>query len=53
MATEYFFEMARPAATSSSVIVGWRREWSIIFASSGSETVRVLGRVEAMIGGVS
>jgi hypothetical protein len=30
-------------------MVGWRREWSIILASSGRETVRVLGRELAMV----
>jgi len=49
VATEYFLEMARPAETSSSVMVGWRREWSIIFARSGSEVRTVLGRVDAMV----
>jgi hypothetical protein len=49
VATEYFLEIWRPAETSSSVMVGWRREWSIILASSGRETVRVLGRELAMV----
>lgn len=50
MATEYFFEIWRPAETSESVMVGCSREWSIIFASSGRETCRVLGREVVMVG---
>jgi hypothetical protein len=50
VATEYFFEIWRPVATSESVMVGCSREWSIIFASSGRETCRVLGREVVMVG---
>ena len=48
VATPYFLLIWRPARTSSSVIVGWSREWSIIFARSSRETEIVFGRA-AMI----
>ena len=50
VATEYFADILRPSATMSSVIVGCRREWSIIFARVGRETLRVWGRGAAMVG---
>jgi hypothetical protein len=51
VATEYFFEIWRPVQTSESVMVGWRREWSIMEARSGREIRRVLGMDWDMVGG--
>ena len=52
VATPYFLDIWRPDSTSESVIVGCRREWSIIFARSSRFTFSVLGRaVDAIVGG--
>lgn len=45
VATLYFAAMERPVEISSSVIVGWRREWSIILARMGRDTDIVGGNV--------
>jgi hypothetical protein len=50
VATFHFFAMFKPVSTSSSVIVGCSREWSIILARSRRETFRDVGRgVESAI----
>lgn len=41
VATLYFAAIARPSEMLESVIVGWRREWSIIFARRGRDTLAV------------
>lgn len=40
-ATLYFADSARPLEMLASVMVGWRREWSIIFARRGRDTLVV------------
>ncbi len=49
VATLYFNEVLKPSTRTASVIVGWRREWSIIFERMGRETLTVGG---AMMSGV-
>ena len=41
VATLYFADIASPSEMPASVIVGWRREWSIIFARRGRDTLVV------------
>ena len=53
LATLYCREILRPASMSVSVMVGWRREWSIILAREGRETRIFEGGVaveEAIVG---
>lgn len=40
-ATLYFADIARPSEMMASVMVGWSREWSIIFARRGRDTLVV------------
>lgn len=50
VATFHFLAVFKPVRTSSSVMLGWSREWSIIFARPGREMVREVGRgVEVVI----
>lgn len=39
VATSYILHISRPFSTSSSVMVGWERLWSIILARSAIETL--------------
>ena len=53
VATLYFRASLKPSMRIASVIVGWRREWSIILARIGRETLTVgLGEADAMVVGV-
>ena len=49
VATLYFLHISRPANTSSSVIIGSRSKWSIIFAIEGSETLMAVGLAAILV----